>query len=452
MMTRALALCAALLLVGCGEETVSVTVSLTHASDPVLDPYAPSVGLSKVRISVDGPTAADDVAAEIDTEARSVSFAGLPPLESAAVQALGFDARGNIVAFARLDGVELLADADLTMPLRRNLAYVTHQRNSAQDNPQSVVYQIDLATRGLVNKVRLPGVAPTARSITARGGASLLLTVEDQGRGSVVQLSAQDHSMTSITLPVTQQVTYGVAGSPTGVVVGGGQVNLVDLDGGGMVEEVDDRVGGRVLDGVMSLDGRRAIVVVDVSPGVLDIDIVNRTVKTINALPDAGGVALSPDGRVAYVTSLTSPRVAAVDMSNGRVRVLNGFAEGVGEAVYADELDSVLAVRINSSNGSGRVLGFIAPFDTALDSETAVKTLFYPTGIASDGSGRRAIVVAAGTSTQTAGLTVIETTATTLPQGASALYPTDPDDRFFDGPLSFGQRYQPSDVAVVYGR
>lgn len=446
------ALGVALICGGCGEATFTVTVDLTHSTTPTLDPFEVGVGLSKVRVIIDGSGPNDDVAAEIDLSGRSVSFDNYPPVDAASIRIVGFDSRGNIVAFGRQDGVEIIQDTQVSIPFRRNLAYVTHRANPAQDRPQSVIYQIDLATRALVGKVRLPGVSPTARTVTARGGRELLLTVEDQGRGSVVLLSAEDHSIRSIPLETTQELTLGVADSPIGVVVGGGRVTIVDLDAGTEVEAIGTRIGGRVLDGVISLDGRRAIVVLDVAPGLLNIDLVNQTFGTLNVLPEPGGVALGPDGRVAYVTSRTAPEVAAVDLNNGRASVLRGFVRGVGEAVYADELDAVLALDVVGSSGSGRVLGFVPLADAALGLENSVKTLNFPTGIAADGSGRRAVVVAAGTSTETAGLTVIESTASTLPQGASALYPTDPDDRFFDGPVDFGQRYQPSDVAVVYGR
>jgi hypothetical protein len=438
--------------VGCGEATHEIAVALTHATQAGLDPFAPEVGVVKVRVEVDGPEAHDDAVLDLPAGTESAVFSGFPTADPVNVRALGLDAVGNVVAFGRVDRVAVTEDVSLQFPLRRNLAYITHQPNPAQDRPEGVVYLVDIATRGLVSKVRLPGAAPVARGVSARGGDAILVTFEDGGEGKVGLISAEDGSVQTLALPRPQELTLGVSGRALGVAVGGGVVTFVDLEARTVVEQFARPVGGRVLDGVISAGGQRALVVVSAAPGLIQIDLSARTVESLNVVPDPGGVALSRDGRVAYVTSSTERTVAAVDLENGRTRVLNGFVKPVGRAAYADELDAVLALDVSTENTPGRVLGFITSADEALTVDEGVRTLSVPTGIASDGVGRRALVVAAGTSTETAGLTMVETTAAALPAGASALYPTDPDDRFQVGPVELGQRYQPADVAIVYGR
>lgn len=435
---------------GCGDATHRVSVTLTRASDPALDPYQAGSGLAKVRVVVDGVEATEQSIVELGLDETSAVFERYPEVERVRVSAYGYDAAGNVVAFARRDRLSVTEDLEVTMPLRRNLAYVTHRPNPGQDRPAGVLYLIDLNTRALAGKLRLPGTAPRARSVTARGGASLLVTFDDQGAGSVLILSADDHSTREISLRQPQQITLGVEGSPLGVILGGGLVSFVDLDAGAVVDQIQP-IGGRVLDAVISPDGRTALAVIDVPPGLLRIDLVTQTVESLNVLPEPGGVALAEDGRVAYVTSTTERSVVAVDLENGRTQVLSGFVKGVGQAAYADEIDAVIALDVDEGGAPGRVLTYLVPSDSALGVDEGIGTLAFPTGIAMDGAGRRALVVAAGTSTQSAGLTVVEVTAEAV-LGASALYPTDPDDRFLDGSFEVGQRYQPSDVAVLYGR
>lgn len=436
---------------GCGEASQTVTVRLTRASLEKLDPYAPSVGLASVRVRLVGTAGSDEAVRDLGLDEDVAVFEGFPMAEAATVIVEGLDGPGNLLAFGRATGLSVTEDLDVSVAVRRNLAYVTHRPNPGQAGPDAVIYQIDLATRGLAGRVRLPGTAPSARGITARGGDELLVTFQDGAQGKVGVLSAADDTVTTIDLPRPQDLTLGAPASPIGVAVGGGVVTFVDFDAG-TVEAFPRPVGGRVLDGVISEDGRRALVVVDAAPGLIQIDLEGREVESVNIIANPSGVALSQDGRQAYVTSATEREVAAVNLDNLRVEVLGGFVKPVGEATYNDALDAVLSLDVDPDNGAGRVLGFIAPADEALRVDEGVRTLNFPTGIASDGIGRRAMVVAAGTSTQTAGLTVLEARPGSLPEGASALYPVDPDDRFEVGPSSFGQRYQPSDVAVVYGR
>lgn len=437
---------------GCGDGSHEVAVSLTHSATAGLDPLAPEVGVVKVRFEVNGPGLHDDVFMDAPAGTDAVTFKGFPTIEDVNVRAMGLDAVGNVVAFGRADRVQVTEDVSLQFPLRRNLAYITHQANAGQAHPERVIYLVDLSTRALVSKLQLPGTAPQARGISARGGDAILVTYEDGAEGRVAVISADDNSIETFALPRPQELTLGVAGQPIGVTVGGSRITFVDLDARTVVEEYARPVGGRVLDGVISADGSRALVVVSASPGLVSIDLVHRTVDALNVVPEPSGVALGRDGRVAYVTSSSDGEVAAVDLDTGRAQPLGNFARPVGQAAYADELDAVLALEADTGEGPGRTLGFIAPAAEALRVGEGVQTLAHASAIASDGVGRRALVVAVGTSTETAGLTLVETTATTLPNGASALYPVDPDDRFRSGTIEVSRRYQPADVAIVYGR
>jgi hypothetical protein len=454
-LTRALGglLCAALF-TACGDGGRTVTVQLDASGASGLDPYAPGVRLARVRVTVEGPERSESASLFLDRDARSAvfeGFVGAGPLE---VRAEGFDELGNVVAFGRQSRIEGEGDVSARFPLRRNLAYVTHLPEPRQRSPESQLYVLDVATRGFVAKVALPegpgGARPIGRGVSARGGAAMLVVFEAGGQGKLGILSAEDHSFRVIELPRPQELALGVPESPLGVAVGGGAVTFVDLDAGQVVERFALPVGGRVLDGAIGASGERALVVVDVSPGTLLIDLVRREVRALDVLGAPSGVALARDGRTAYVTSSSEGAVAEVDLDSGRTRLLRGFVRPVRLAAFADELPGILAV---DSSARPRVVGYSPLADEALGVNDAVPTLPEVSGIAADGSGRRLVVVAAGTSTQTAGLTVLDCFAGQLPEGSSALYPTDPDDTYRQGAVFVArQRYRPASVGVIYGR
>lgn len=450
-LARALPLAA---LLGCGDPTQTVTVELdVRGAIPLLNPFDAAAGLAQVRVRLQGPGPHQEATALLtETGAQRVTFADFPAGGPFDLIAEGLDAFGNPMAFGRAERVELEGDGAVSVPFRRSLAYVTHLPNPRQMAPESQVYFLDLGRRSYAGKVALPrqrGGRPQGRGVSARGGASMLIVFEEGGAGFVGILSAADHQWRTIELPRPQELALGVPDAPLGVVAGGGAVTFVDLDQGSVVEQFRQPIGGRVLDGVIRSDGARALVVIDAAPGVLLIDLTTRQVRGLDVVAQASGVALDRAGRVAYVTSAADGSVVGVDLENGRTQPFAGFGRPVRGATYADAMQVVLGF----DAGARRVLGFLPVANEVLRLDEAVPTLEVPVELACDGIGRRVIAIASGTSTLTAGLTVIDTFADQSPEGATALYPSDPDDRFVEGSgFEARQRYQPRAVGVLYGR
>ncbi len=447
-------LLAAAAALGCGEDGRSFDVQLTWSQAPRLDPLAPEVGLTGLRVRVFGEDPLDEAIVDL-----SIAEAGRPVAvsgflgERIDVEVEGFDAAGAVVAYGR---GTVPAEGPVSVALRRNLAYVTHRPNRGQAQPARWIYAIDLARRELVDRIRLPGNDPIARAIRPRGGASMVVIWRDGARSSVAEISLEDHGLGApIELPAAHDVV--LAGPLGAVAVGGGQVSLVDFSAG-TAERIGPPVGGRVLDSALGGEGLRALVAVDVAPGLLLIDLVRREVSAVNVLPDPGGVAADGLGRIAYVSSRSTGQVAAFDLATRRAQAFVGgsFAAPVDLTVYSESLRAVLG--LDRSERIGRILSFHVPSETGLPVELAVETLEAPAGLATDGTGRRAVAVSTGSSTATAGLTVVDSFVDRL-EGSSQLYPADPEDTFrlssgADGrpPVRGRQRYQPSSVAVAYGR
>lgn len=446
-------LLASLLLSACGEPTSTITVRLLSSTTEGLDPFDPDTGLAKVRISIDGPDQHDD--AFIDRGPggeRTAIFDMIPSEAEVTVRANGYDAFGNVVAYGRVEKVALDGDVSVDVPFRRNLAYVIHQPVEGQDSPEGWIYVIDVASRTFVSKLKLPGTAPEALGISARGGDAILITYRDGGTHHVGVLSADTHEIKPLQL--TQPQTLAVASplSATAVVAGGNFISFLNLDGG-MNEVFPMQVGGVVKDAAVSSDGSRAIVVLDTA--ALDIDVTRREVKQLSVLPDPSGVALGLGGQVAYLTSSTEGTVAAIELEGSDAGVLpNGaLARGVEGATFSDEMQAVFGANVDQSNGSSRVVSFHVPTQTGLTLDEGTQALPAPAGIATGAGGRRVIVVSAGTSSATAGLTVIDTFPDAIPDGSSTLYPLDPDDTFTSpGGAVLKQRWRPRGVAVIYGR
>lgn len=444
---------------GCGEEGRSLEVRLATSALPRLDPFVSS-SLRQVRLSVLGTETNDEVLLDIDLEARSVTFDDLVS-DAVTVRVEGLDAADTVVAFGRA-AVDLELSDRVEVPFRRNLAYVTHRPEAGQDEPGRSIYALDLATRSLVEEIRLPGTAPVARSLSPRGGESMIVTWRDGAEGQVGLLSLADHTLgTVIRLPSVQDVCVGSEGSPRAVALGGGRISFIDF-AAGSATDLGRPIGGRVLDAVASGDGRRALVAVDVAPGLISVDLERREIEAQSFLPDPGAIALDAAGQVAYVTSRTVRQVVAFDLNNRRAITLPGaLAAPVDLAVYSEPLRAVVGV--NRDGVLGRVIALTVSVDGTVPGRTtplegAIETLEEPMGIAADGTGRRFIVVAAGSSTASAGLTIIDSSSNAL-QGSGRLYPGDPDDTY---PISSGspdrepvlgrQRYRPSSVAVAFGR
>ncbi|MEL7369740.1 MAG: hypothetical protein AAFN74_12560 [Myxococcota bacterium] len=474
IMRRAVALLtmSAAALTACGESAIDVTVDIVGSSQANLDPFAPAVGLAVVQVYLEGEQAGTQAIVSIDPQSRTATFRGYPVDDGGvplSVRVEGLDEQGNIVAFGR--GLSAPSDSNVSIqvPLRRNFAYVTHRRNEGQQQPESYIYVLDMATRALVEKIRLPGIQPRADRITARGGDALLVTYRDGAQGYLGILSAEDHSWRQVALPVSQRVALGVEGASIGVVAGGGIVTFVDLDTAQVVgrfpEEGARLIGGFVRDGVIAGNGQSALFILGgaATGSVIFVDVTRQIVEPLDVVNDPAGVSLAPNGRIAYVNSGVDPSVAEVDLRNGRVARANGFARPVGMAAYSENMEAVLA--LDASDGSRRVLALLpranCPEDVsqlcgeALPVSDATPTTELPVDLAADGVGRQILVIGVGSSTAAAGLTLIETFGVRgqIPIGARSLYPGDPDDTFSVGGNTLGrQRYQPQSVAIIYGR
>jgi hypothetical protein len=357
-----------------------------------------------------------------------------------------------VVAFGRADRVTIEEDVTIGIPFRRNLAYVVHRPNDEQLDPEAHVYLIDMSTRTLVEKVRLPGTAPSARGISARGGDSILVTYVDGQSAFVGVLSADTNEVRQIPLMHSQTLAIASPASPTAIVAGGGFISFLDLETGAN-EVFPTQVGGQVIDAAFAPDGERAIVVL--STAVLDVRVSEREVKQLSLLPNACGVAIGRDGRVAYLSSSSETSVAAINLTGEDAQIIAGasLARPACDAVFSDEMNALLAIYVNPENGSSRAIAFgVFPPD-GLSLEQGTPSLNFPTGMAADGPGRRMILVAEGTSAEDAGLTVIDTFPDFLPEGSSTLYPLDPDDTYVSpGGAILRHRWRPADVAVIYGR
>ena len=462
------------LLTACSDDgggTLTINVELTSSSRADLDPFAPELGLEIVQIVAEGSDRGQDATVSIGPGERTAVISGFPAGGedgTLTVRAEGLDAQGNLISFGRAPPVSSDSDASVTFPLRRNLAYITHQPNAFQQNPDRFVYVFDVASRSRIEKIQLPGVNPRGEWVTARGGDSLLVTYRDGGIGFLGILSAADHTWRTRALPTAQRVALGVEGQPIVVIAGGGVVTFVDLDNlEAEPEEVRAAggrlIGGTVRDGVISGDGQTALFILGgVTTGsVIFVDVENRTIEPLDPVRDPAGVALAPDGRVAYVTSGLDQAVAEVDLRTGRVAQSAGFARPVGLAAYSETMQAVLA--LDADLATRRVLALLPRAcettselcGQALSVQDATPTTERPVDLAADGVGRQILVVGAGNSTAAAGLTLIETFrgVRRLPVAAAGPYPGDPDDTYIEGQnLVARQRYQPRSVAIIYGR
>lgn len=496
----------AALIAGCGGGTAEVTVALSVASDVAFDPFRANDRLAKVRVAIDGPERHDDAFRDIGLDERAAVFAGFPSERAVDVTVSGFDRQGNLVAFGRAEGVQVDGDLSIDVPFRRSLAYVTHapicgggcgpdsacvdsgsgyschQRSTgcaACDGNQACVslrtgpacyesyagtsagpgrlYVLDLVSRGLVTEIPLPGDAPRGRGISADGGRSIVVTYEDRQEGFVGLLSLSDNQWKTVELSRVQDLAL-VGVDNVGVAAGGGRVTLFDTTNGATIGD-PVVVGGRALDGAIGLGGRRAIFIVSAPPHVVLVDLERardggNAVFPPGEIPGAAGVAMSEDGKVAYVTSLAQREVVSVDMESGAVVTLAGNFNGfVGAAVYSDRMRSIFALRSDPGENIAKVLGYSVAGKSGFESDTAIPTLPVPSGIAAGPGGRRLVVVSSGTSTLSAGLTVIDADIDVGAEGSTVSYPLDPDDTYVgSGGFVGRQRYSPASVAVIYGR
>ena len=491
-------------LLACGGGS-KITVDLTTSGDAVLDPYKASDRLALVRVNIDGPDLKDDAIRDVPLDQRAAVFDRFPGDRTVQVEVSGFDELGTRIAYGRADGVAVAGDTNVTVAFRRTLAYVTHRavcdggcntgsacvnfgsgyacrpsletcapacsassscvdfrgaascyHTFARTTPApGLIYVIDATTRALVKKIQLPGDAPRGFGVSARGGEGVLVTYADGANGFVGFVSADDSQVTSIPLSKPQSLALIGPGRKVGAAAGGGLISFFDFEQKKVIKEV--AVGGTVLDGALGLDGKRAIFVVSTSPGVVIVDLENPegrdSVKSPGEVSGASGVAVSEDGRVAFVSSRSGRTLNAIDLDSGRITELaEGFATRAGAAAFSARMLAVLAIQYDDDGPAPRIVAYSVAASQGFPLETAVGTLPLPSDIAAGPGGGRLVVVSAGTSSTTAGLTVIDTDDELPPEGSSTTYPRDPDDTYLEGSFVAHQRYQPNKLGLLYGR
>jgi DNA-binding beta-propeller fold protein YncE len=436
-----------------------------------LSPYQTAVDLVKVRATLTGPDFGQNEEAIVDLtpDQKTASFKGLG-FKTADVRIEGFNEDGRLVAFGRASGVALGTTPSVDVPFRRNLAYVTHKKNDNEPKAQSTVYVFDVATHTYASAVQLPKMGGVGRGVSAKGGDGILVNFDVATTGFLGFLSADDNSWTTVQLASAQDLTLGATGNNIVVSAGGGRVSIVDLSKQMVLKDFPS--GGLVLDGAISDDGRRAVFVVDVDPGMFIVDLSDACLSTLDqgrcilnkmAIPQAGGVALAGDGHTVYLTSRGTKNCGLIDLSTLTPTTLNSsaFPTTVGAAAYSDAMSAVWALEVGP-NGAPHILGFgtaapNGPDCTAcagqpLGFDKAINTLYNPTDIAVDPSGARMLVVEAGTSTASSGLTVIETMLGADAVGSTGIYPVDPNDATTQNGLIVNARYQPAHIGILYGR
>jgi DNA-binding beta-propeller fold protein YncE len=484
----------------CSEPTVTITVDLSSSTQGTLDPFSE---LSMIRVSIDGPDRFDDAIADLPPTQRETVFEGFPADRTARLQVKGFDAQGILRAYGRRDEL-VIESEDLTtaIPFRKLLAYVTHasicdgvcpdmeacvntgsgyscfptsdQCGACGENSSCVeslraprclshyaggnrgpnqVYVIDVNTREVIERLALPTSGAKARSISMSDGDSVLVSYEDGNKAFVGVLSQADHSWRNIEFkqPV-ERVLLGSSG--LGVAAGSGSIVFFELETGKVLTQSEQAVAGKIVDGVVGDGGRKAVVIMSRSPGALLIDFERREIIPPGEIIGASGVGISEDGRVAYITSSNSKSVTALDLRTGGLTPLTGEFTGVpGVSSYSETVSGLLSIYADEDKDISRVIGYSVAGRRAFETGSEVGVLPNPMGIAAAPGGRRVIVVSAGTSTETAGLTVIDPDLATGLDGSTISYPLDPDDSFTTAQGQIGyQRYRPSGVAITYGR
>jgi len=495
------------LFLGCGGSGVTIDVALDLPTKDVLSPYHPSARLAYVRVTADGAERLDDVAKDIDLAARSVTFESYPVSRLTRVQVQGYDALGTLVAFGQLDAQVDTDDLSLTIPFRRTLAYVTHrdicdggcaeglvcanpgdghrcvtpaatgacgascnareQEVCALPAPMSgpacmrpygggargahVIYAIDVSSKTLVDVIDLPAADQTAVNITAKGGAGVWVTLASPGKSSAAFLSSATNTFApSVDLP--NGIEY-VLGSPdTKYVAGGGGGNLYVFDETTGAEARKVPLGGRILDGVIGGGGSKALFVT--SAGLAQMDLEAPQEADPNSPGDvvgASGVATSDDGRFAYVTSGADGRVFVFDLvAGGSLLFENRFLATVRNMVFSAHAQIVLGIQVNAP--SQRVFAYSIDDRSGFPVDRGISILPEARGIASGALGRRVVIVSAGTSTGSSGLTVVDPVPDQEPTGSTVLYPRDPTDSYLEGTVMSFQRYRPDRVAILNGQ
>lgn len=492
------------LMAACGSSEVAIDVAFDLPTKGVLSPYDPAARITRVRVEVDGAERLDEVAQDLDATTRAARFEGYPIERDIRVLATGYDEIGNVVAFGEAAASVETDDLEVTVSFRRSLAYVIHRdicdggcgegeicangggghrclpsleeaacgmrgcdatrsevcvrleagpscRGSYGGGSQGVerIYALDLNTKVLVDAVGVPRAGLRPLSITSQGGDGVWVALREGTKTLAAFLSSSTH-IWSTPFELHLGADYLISGPGLGFVVaaGGGFITAHDPQTGAQVRKIP--VGGRVVDGVVS--GEKVLIATSDTLALVDLEVADAAiaVNPVDVLSPSG-VALSSDGRTAYVTSAATGVLIAYDMRvGGAVKYDAAFPIPVRDLVFSDRGEMLLGIHATDPNTF--VNGYNLPDSQPFPAAESVGTLPLPGGIAAGASGSRVIVVSAGTSTGSAGFTILDPQPGESPTGSTILYPRDPIETFTEGGNTFRQRYRPAKVAALYGR
>ncbi len=477
-MSRSLWLIALLPVVtACGGGS-DIEVNLQGPSVMELDPFV-AVGAEFIRVTAQGVQPGEFAAADLELSARSVTLEGFVG-ELTDIRAEVFDGQGNVLGLGRRQLTES-DEGPFALPVRRNLAYVILDEVQVADpeNPddpnQDRIFQagelhvIDMFSGARLLQVPLPGTDPRSRAMTNWGGRSIIVLYDDTNGSHVGRLDTATHEWTTAMLPGARDLIVATAESSRALLFGGGRITPIDLETMTLESDLTDEAGaplalsGRITDGVMAGNGRTALVVSTAGTGLARIDLDFRSVEPLDSIADPSGVGLASDGRNAFVASSTDRFVAKVDLETGFDDSQQPqFLRPVHFAAFAEALDAFVGVERLSDNGRGRVLLSDTRTGSSLNEDTEIGTLLFPTAVATDGLGRRGIVVAKGGPGSDPGMTLFEVLPDAergrradgfffpTPIGTTLSYPPQTVEFPERGPVLV--RFPPLDVAVVFAR
>ena len=487
-------------LLGCSEPSVDVTIQLASSSQENLEPFS---ALSKIRVSIDGPERFDDAIIDLQSSDRKATFTQYPRDRTVQVEVRGFDAQGILRAYGRYNDLSLGSEnLTVEVPFRKMLAYVIHssicdgscpegeacvntgsgftcteesdQCGACDENSSCVfdlrvprcienyqgsnlgpgqIYVLDATSRKLIEKVALPMPGAIARSVRADQGDNILVTFEAGTKSYVGILSQSDHSWRTVEFNRSIEIAF-IGSGGLGVAAGSGSIMFFEVETGKVLAQTEQAVAGRILDGAVGDSGRKAIIIMSRSPGALLVDFGRQEIFPPGEIGGASGVGMSEDGRVAYITSDSTKNIRALDMRTSGLTALPGeFGGFPGISVYSEAVSGLLSIYADEEVNISRLIGYSVSGRRAFEPGTDVNLLPHPRGIASVPGGRRVIVVSAGTSTESAGLTIIDPDLETGLDASTVSYPKDPDDTYVNLLGEYeSQRYRPEGVAVSYGR
>jgi|GEM_PF-6123816 len=490
-----------LILSACTAPDSELVVNLDVSSISLLDPFQK---IKKVRVRIDGPERFDDAIVYLEDGQQTAVFKNFPLDSDVSITAQGFDDNGLVYAFGQSEEFKVGSENEaVTIAFRRLFAYVIHdsicdggcksgqacvdtgegyscsavddlcdvncsdsqacvslttgsrclETFQGKDSGPEKIYVLDPQTRSVVQSLKLPVPNATASSIRADRGERILVTFETDETAYLGLLSQKDHTWKTFTLP--RPGAIALAGrNNLGVIAGQGRVYFINLESGEIDTQGEQATAGRILDGSVGDGGRKAVIVMSGQPGVLLVDFDRKEIYPPGQIEGAAGVGVSDDGRLAYINSSTTRQVRVLDLRTVGLSLLQGeFFGSPGISTFSSVVSGLLGVYVNEDENINRVIGYSVSGKRAFEMGSEVNVLPSPRGIASLPGSNRVLIVSAGTSTLSAGITMIDPNLETGLEASTTVYPLDVEDSYVNRAreVSF-QRYRPGDVAVTYGR